>query len=90
MGAEFILKQRCIQFFQMPGIPIIDQHLATVLALDILKDGRQRVRIIPIRFSIRSGGQFLNRGDFCCSVLSNRTSLGFSKQATVGVSPIPR
>jgi hypothetical protein len=45
-------------------------------------------------FPIRSGGQFLNRGDFCgdfcCSGLSNRTSLGFSKQATVGVSPIPR
>jgi hypothetical protein len=41
-------------------------------------------------FPIRSGGQYLNRGDFCCSVLSNRTSLGFAKQATVGVSPIPR
>ena len=29
-------------------------------------------------FPIRSGGQYLNRGDFCCSVLSNRTSLEFS------------
>ena len=38
---------------------------------------------------IRSGGLCIGRGDFC-SGLSTRSSLGASKQATVGVSPDPR
>jgi hypothetical protein len=35
-------------------------------------------------FPIRSGGHYLNRGDFCCSVLLNRTSLDFPQASHRG------